>query len=769
MRRLLPGLFSGLSWVRRGALLLTVCSGSLAAQAQTVDAPPLIVPFGPVPPFMYRDTSGHRSGFFVELAEVIAREIGRPVEYLETKDAKGLVAAQNAGRSQMVAGIVRLPSLVEAHIYSDPVATDQLRYTVLVQNIQSFESAPVVSRRIGVVPSILGSEEPILAENTPVAFANVEAALFALLTQDVEALLIPPPTIFRLARNVGVDDQVIFGREVVGEIPRHVMLHRSRADLMPAINAAIARLEASGELGGLRQKFSLDVPPPEPAVLRVPIAHAPPYGILGEDGSVTGYAAEIFRDLAARAGLSIRFEPVSLDVYFSAVSSGSFDVIPFVLGSETLSPDLDLTIPIDSAALAIVVQPEEERFQNWTDLGDARVGSFPDTVGLAQQNGFPAAELHAFNTPDALATALEKGEIDAIMEVGHALSAEGLTDRFKSIGAPDLTVDNVIGLRPGLGAVRERLNAVIPGYLLSDDYALLRRTYFARQVFWTPTRLLHALGISLSALLVLALYQLRERQRQRQHAFARQAQELDREKAHSEALQMIVGQLEQANREQAEFTYAISHDLKSPANTIGLLIDALAEDSDLDEDSKTLLSDMARTNRHMRQLVDDVLAYSRLVGEPLVTKPVDLTQLMQDICGDLRADIEGANAVVETGPLPQIKGNRMQLRLLLQNLITNAIKFRAPDRPPKVQVTGRRGDRGSQLIVRDNGIGIPAEHRDRVFGLFQRLHSQTAFEGTGLGLSICKRVMSNHRGSIHITSGTDGGSAFVMTFPKDTA
>ncbi len=715
---------------------------------------------------MYLDRKGNRSGFFIALGEAIAREIELPVEYLDAADAKGVVAAQNEGRSHMVAGIVCLPSMMETHVYSEPVATDQLRYAVLVENIKSFESAPVSGKRIGIVPTILGSNETILDDSTPVAFENVEAALFGLLTGDVDALLIPPPTVFRLARNAGVDGRIIFGRETVGETPRYVSIHRSRADLMPAINAAIVRLKASGELQSLRQRFSVEVPPPEPDILRVPFAHGPPYGIISEDGQITGYAPELFRDLADRAGLTVEFEPVSLDVYFAAVSSHRFDVVPFILGSQNLSADLDLTIPIDSASLKILVGRDERRFRDWTDLADARIGSFPDTVALAHQRRFPAAEMRAYDSLADMAAALAHGEIDAIMEVGHTLDGEGITAKFQSIGAPNFTVDNVIGLRPGLGTVREKLNAVIPGYLLSEKYARLRQTYFKKQVFWTPTRLYYALGTALSALLLLAGYQLLERRRQRQQAFAQQALDLEREKAYANELKTIVGQLEQANREQAEFTYAISHDLKSPANTIGLLIEELSEDIDLDDDGKALLSDMARTNGHMRQLVDDVLAYSRIVDEEMIVEPVNLVDMVREICTDLKSDMETANAVLHIGDLPEIRGNRMQLRMLFQNLISNAVKFRSPDRQPMVEVKGWKVGNECRLMVSDNGIGIPEKLREKVFGLFQRLHSQSAFQGTGLGLTICKRVMLNHRGSIHIAAGDAGGATFIMTFPE---
>ena len=107
--------------------------------------------------------------------------------------------------------------------------------------------------------------------------------------------------------------------------------------------------------------------------------------------------------------------------------------------------------------------------------------------------------------------------------------------------------------------------------------------------------------------------------------------------------------------------------------------------------------------------------------------------------------------------------------MLFQNLLSNAVKFRAPDRPPRVLVASRMSQNRVEIRVADNGIGISEEHHDRVFGLFQRLNAQSEFKGTGIGLTICQRVMSNHNGDIRISTETDEGTEFTMTFPADQA
>jgi light-regulated signal transduction histidine kinase (bacteriophytochrome) len=221
-----------------------------------------------------------------------------------------------------------------------------------------------------------------------------------------------------------------------------------------------------------------------------------------------------------------------------------------------------------------------------------------------------------------------------------------------------------------------------------------------------------------------------------------------------------------ANREQAEFTYAISHDLKSPSNTMGMLIDYLEEERALGDGERRILADMRATNQRMRQLVDDVLGYSRIVEGKFEVEEVDLTQVIEAVRQDLAADILLAGAEIECAKIPPIPGQAMQLRMLFQNLISNAIKFRARDRVARIEITTEEDDSTVRVTVADNGIGIPAEHYDRIFGLFQRLHTQSEYEGTGLGLTICRRVMANHGGSITIGPGRDGGAAFTMAFRK---
>ncbi len=227
--------------------------------------------------------------------------------------------------------------------------------------------------------------------------------------------------------------------------------------------------------------------------------------------------------------------------------------------------------------------------------------------------------------------------------------------------------------------------------------------------------------------------------------------------------------LEAANREQAEFTYAISHDLKAPANTIAMLLGELeeVEGDRLTDDGKEILEDANHTVSRMTHLVEDVLGYARTVESGMEPETIDLTALAREIRTDLRGDINLAQAEVTIEALPVVSGSRVQLHLLLQNLMSNAIKFRSPDRPSRVMVLGLGENDIGQIgfSVVDNGIGIPAEFQDKVFGLFQRLHAHGVYDGSGLGLSLCKRIVHNHGGDIRLSSDPGKGSQFDIWLP----
>lgn len=226
-------------------------------------------------------------------------------------------------------------------------------------------------------------------------------------------------------------------------------------------------------------------------------------------------------------------------------------------------------------------------------------------------------------------------------------------------------------------------------------------------------------------------------------------------------------QLAAKNKELEEFTYVASHDLQEPVRTISSFVNLFRETyaDKLDDEAKQYLDFMDGASKRSQQLIVDLLDYSRL-GKNRETDQVNLNQVLENVLVDLTVRIKESEATVTLGKLPTVEGQATELRLLFQNLISNAIKFRKEDVLPEVHVSAKTTDDEHIFSVSDNGIGIDSKYADRVFVIFKRLHGKSAFEGTGIGLAHCKKVVELHGGRIWFDSEPGNGSTFHFTIPK---
>jgi len=233
------------------------------------------------------------------------------------------------------------------------------------------------------------------------------------------------------------------------------------------------------------------------------------------------------------------------------------------------------------------------------------------------------------------------------------------------------------------------------------------------------------------------------------------------------ALAAQAEELARSNADLSQFAYVAAHDLRAPLGTINGFADLILEDAEnqLDDASREYVIHIKSAAVHTGQLVDDLLNYSRIGTQERRFEHVRLRGLLDDVVEVLDADIEQRHAVVTIGELPDVSGDEPQLRQLFQNLIGNAIKFVPPERTPEIAVVATQVDGGVEIAVSDNGIGIDPEFRDRVFGMFQRLHTQDAYPGTGIGLAICKRVVERHGGSITLEACEPHGTTVRFRLP----
>lgn len=166
----------------------------------------------------------------------------------------------------------------------------------------------------------------------------------------------------------------------------------------------------------------------------------------------------------------------------------------------------------------------------------------------------------------------------------------------------------------------------------------------------------------------------------------------------------------------------------------------------------------------MKELINDLLTYSRIQRAAVENTPVAMDEVFERVVHNLQLQIEDTDAAVTSDPLPVVTANRVQMVQLLQNLIGNALKFCA-GRPPRVHVSAERQGDMWRFAVRDNGIGIEAAYLERIFVIFQRLHTRSEYEGTGIGLAICRRIVEKHGGQITVESTPGEGSTFYFTLP----
>jgi PAS domain S-box-containing protein len=226
-------------------------------------------------------------------------------------------------------------------------------------------------------------------------------------------------------------------------------------------------------------------------------------------------------------------------------------------------------------------------------------------------------------------------------------------------------------------------------------------------------------------------------------------------------------EIRRANRDLEQFAFSASHDLQEPLRTVKIYCDLLATryQHKLDGQALEFLDYVRKGTDRMESLVRDLLAYTRATKLEVSNETVDVAAVLTSTIQDLSGVIEEAGAEVRAGALPTVRMHEVHLKQLLLNLIQNAIKYRSLDRPPVVTISAER-DRGYWLIsVADNGVGVELEYREKIFGLFKRLHTSDQYTGTGLGLAICQRIVDRYHGRIWVESEPGRGSTFRFTIP----
>ncbi|QSX01073.1 ATP-binding protein [Haloterrigena alkaliphila] len=235
---------------------------------------------------------------------------------------------------------------------------------------------------------------------------------------------------------------------------------------------------------------------------------------------------------------------------------------------------------------------------------------------------------------------------------------------------------------------------------------------------------------------------------------------------HERRLEELVDELEESNERLEQFAYAASHDLQEPLRMVTSylqLIEARYEDA-LDEDAEEFIAYAVDGAERMREMIDGLLAYSRIETQGDPFEPTDLNAVLDDVLADLQLQIDEHDAEITCDELPRVHGDGGQLRQVFQNLLDNAIEYSGDD-PPRIHVAAERDGSAWRVSVRDEGIGIDPDQQSRVFDVFQRLHSRGEHAGMGIGLALCQRIVERHGGDIRVESEPGAGATFSFTLP----
>jgi PAS domain S-box-containing protein len=237
----------------------------------------------------------------------------------------------------------------------------------------------------------------------------------------------------------------------------------------------------------------------------------------------------------------------------------------------------------------------------------------------------------------------------------------------------------------------------------------------------------------------------------------------DRKRAEA-ALQQIAQDLARSNRDLEQFAYVASHDLQEPLRAVAGYVQLLQQHlaAELDDKALHYIASATEGAARMQTLIHDLLAFSRVGTQGMAIARTDLNTVLDEVLANLQPRLRDTGARVTADSLPTLQVDRTQMLLLLQNLIGNALKFRR-EAPPEVHLAARKEAGGWRITVRDNGLGIEPQYFEKIFLIFQRLHTRKQYPGTGIGLAICKKIVERHGGTIGVESQPGHGSTFYFT------
>lgn len=517
----------------------------------------------------------------------------------------------------------------------------------------------------------------------------------------------------------------------------------------------------------------------------------PPFSMVGADGETVGLELDLMNRISRNLG--IEFEVVHAEDLADAeerLRRGRVDVVAPVTRTAEREAYLDFLDPHVQVSLLLYTASDAE-FQNVSALAGrpvAAVEDAPSTMRFAEAH--PDIAVVPVSDVAEGFDRLGRGQVAAVLAMntaaGHHLQETGQTG-FTAIDTPVETLKMHWAVSkdvPMLRDILERgMDSIAPGerqrifaFWTGDDISVPAEeadgdalSPLARDIIVVAS-IVTVLAIAWGVALRRQVRAQTEDLRHSRDALRRHKERLeDTVQARTRELEETAEDLRRSNRELERFAYVASHDLQEPLRMVRSYLDLLDRrySDRLDTDGEEFLAYARDGAERMSVLIQDLLELSRIGTRPVRDEKVQLEKVVDDALHDLGRRIAETDAVVVKGPLPAVRGDPNRLRQLLQNLISNAIKFQQQGARPEVRILAApSGDGMVGVMVADDGIGMAPEKTEEIFEPFRRLHHRSEYPGTGIGLAICRRIVEAHGGTIHAESDGPGtGTRFVFTLP----
>ena len=478
-----------------------------------------------------------------------------------------------------------------------------------------------------------------------------------------------------------------------------------------------------------------------------------------------GVPRGISRDYLERFGqaLGVDFRYVATPTWWQAqdmLQSGDVDLLTSLTKASARKRDFAFTPPYLSLQTAIFTREDVPYVGEVAELRNRRVAVVP---GYAMKEYLlsqcPEMQLVDVKDVPAALRMLEDGSVDAfvgaLLITSHYIQAGGHT-RIKVAGETRFVYQPAFACRPDWAILVQILDKALEGIEEDERNAIARKWMTVTYEEHVDYGKVAKIGAGAAALLALFVYWNR-----------RMAVEIRRRKAVEASLHKSEEALLAANKELEAFSYSVSHDLRAPLRHVAgfvQLLQAKARDQ-LDDTGRRYLDVIAGAANKMGALIDDLLSFSRTGRAQMRAEVLPLAQIVEECRRELEPETRGRTIDWRIGELPEVTADRALLRQVMANLLGNAVKYTGKKPAARIEVSARLEGGEIVVCVRDDGAGFDMKYADKLFGVFQRLHTEAEFEGTGIGLANVRRIVARHGGRTWAEGAVDQGAAFYFSLP----